>query len=199
MRSYRLTYAEEELTGSDAFNEEGILNRGVEIELPCRAEIRDNTGQVLRLTEGTVIKQERTQVGDAITTAEGELCQLFANDHHKYVTSCYAVPSYETTAPSTYVITPGSRREDVYRVLFGDVTIYDFDESNETFQIATAREGEKVELGYDPEERGPERYKAEVSRMDGDEFEEYMDRFVNSSGWGFERDSKVEISPPMRQ
>ncbi|AVH25914.1 hypothetical protein [Vibrio diabolicus] len=147
-----------------------------------KMELRDEHGQIARLSSGAEIKLIDDVVPALETFGEVFLKNVMVNGHQKYRTSCYSRSMDARIADYFYRPTDLPNQDEMWAVS-GTMLIYEFDENNMAYPIASLREGEKAVLTFDDSKVGPERYKASVVPISDDEMDYVLKHYVDPRNW----------------
>lgn len=182
MNTWRVTYNQAGISalGSNKSMGHSLSNKC--FTCSNKMELRDEFGQIARLAPGAEIKMIDDVVPALETFGEVFLKNVMVAGHQKYRTSCYSRSLDARIADYFYKPTDDPSMDEMWSVS-GTMQIFEFDENNMAYPIASLREGEKAILTYDTSKTGPERYQAQVVKITDSEMDYVLENYVDPRKW----------------
>lgn len=183
--AWRITYTDAAAVAGDPSLKIGnLITEGLKIQSAGKVELRDNSGQTVRLgkdgefsIEESLLGKRPEYYGESVIINKGFSCG-------KYRTSCWMVPLMpEETADMLIRPVPGESADE-YQLFRGSIAITEFDESGRSYGIAFVSEGEKLVLGYDDEKRGRDRYYIiSTGTLSKDDYSYFVNNYRDDHKW----------------
>lgn len=187
--SWRVTYIDGTNVQSfaslgTAFTAEGLLKPNNLITANSRMELREDTGQIVRLSPGAEFQIIDTPMGMR-PEYYGEVTILKKNTNcGKYRTSCYLVPVPADEHVDVFMKPGKDKNTDDFLVFSGCMAITEYDEENRAYGICFVKQGEKVTLSFDPNLTGPKRYQvASTSPISNTEYDAFVADYLDPRKW----------------
>jgi hypothetical protein len=149
-----------------------------------RTELRESTGQIVRLGKGAEFQVIEDSNGyTAESYGEVFLRNSYQLMHHKYRTSCYTCGKIGNTVVDLFMrnITP---TRDEFMLIGGCLSIYEYDESNRPFVICSLAQGEKATMNFNPSAPTMrERYSATITNISNEEYDYIVANYLDPRKW----------------
>jgi hypothetical protein len=184
--AWRITFTETEETREKFTSRDTrCVQAGVVVGAHEPVELRDNTGQIVRLGKGATFTLEETPLGLMPIYGDGPVYVAKKGGCGKYRTSCWlAAASPPSDRPDIFMRPGKAAGTDEFFAVTGDINIYEFDERGRTFIICSLSEGQKAVISYvegKPSVR--QRYKATVSDISESEWEVIVSAYMDPRKW----------------
>lgn len=154
------------------------------VQAASKMELRESTGQVLRLAKGAEFQLIDGPNGVvAETFGEVFLRNSVQLMHHKYRTSCYTCGKIGGTIIDLLMKNVGDNIDE-FQLISGALSIYEFDENNKPFVICSLSEGEKAVMAFDPDAPTMrQRYSAKIEEMTDKEYDHIVQNYLDPRQW----------------
>jgi len=183
--SWRLTYNDQ--AGQAGVRAIGIAEAGGSIPASTtlkatgKTELRDSTGQVVRLGAGGEFTLVDSPLG-LCPECYGEVVLLGKRGHIKYRTSCWGGGLNEIVDLMVRP-NPGGNADDYY-VYRGSIAITEYDTSGRAYGICFVNEGERLTLAYDLGKTGRDRYSVvSSSALTDADYNYFVGTYADPRNW----------------
>lgn len=184
--AWRVTYTKNDgdrkkLTSKDT----GALRPGVLVSARSPIELRDNTGQIVRLGPGSTFMLQESPLGLMPVYGDGPVFIARKGGCGKYRTSCWMDRANPVSDRPDIFIKPGKTPgTDEFYAVSGDIVIYEFDESGRTFVICCVSEGHKAIISYNSSKSSiTQRYESSIEDISDSEWDMIVTSFLDPRKW----------------
>ena len=180
--SWRLCYSEQDIKMT-AINPNGLVVQDKLIVAPCKMELRDPLGQIVRMMPGSEFILKNTHLGIR-PEYYGKIGILRKGNCGKYRTSCW-LTTYPSAEPADILVQKGAidNTDDIF-VFLGALAITEFDDKNTPYGICFVKQGSKVTLEYDTSKNNEERYHvAGRSNITNEEYDLFINEIYDPRKW----------------
>lgn len=182
---WRVTFLEQGKvlrSGLKGITAEGLVKSRTIVKPGMRSELRNDTGEIIRLAPNGEFKLFDSPYGEK-PELYGEVAVLnLERRNGKYRTSCYI--KSVTNRCSDLLIRPLSKNVDEFQVFRGEVQITEYDAANREYTICVLEEGQKAELTFNPRKKGRDRYTVSAIQDIPDEAQDYfLANYLDGRKW----------------
>jgi hypothetical protein len=185
--NWRVTFTELGMTGigtSGIDLENRLVQPGTTIKANQRLELRDEEGQIVRLSKGSEFTLLLASPMGQKPVYEGEVAILAKGGCGKYGTSCWNATFGPTQRPDIFWRHSQNPNTDEVFAMRGDLVIYEFDQDQRPFSICVVCEGEKGVITYDPDQKSPRsRYRSHILEATDSEYSYILENYFDSRKW----------------
>lgn len=149
-----------------------------------RTELRESTGQILRLGQGAEFSLLEDSNGiTAETYGEVFLKNSMTLMSHKYRSSCYTCGKIGNTIIDLFMKNLDDTTDE-FMLISGCLSIFEYDENNRPFVICSLSQGEKATMKFDPDAPTmKDRYSAAISAISDKEYDYIVDSYLDPRKW----------------
>lgn len=177
MEKWSITYTKD-LSLKGKFLTESFSN----ISTNSYTEFRNTNGEICRLGKNSTFSLEDTVLGKRpVVGGEVYLKVNPAVLGPKYRTSCWGIVINHSFMESFYKQI-NEQTNHIY-ALKGTQVIYEYDENNKAFIIASIEEGQKAILNISKTEDIRLRYKAKIDEITDTEYEYILNNYIDNRKW----------------
>lgn len=162
----------------------GVMAASTTLLATGRTELRDSTGQVVRLPVGgefTLVDSplglRPEYYGEVVILGKTRNCG-------KYRTSCWMLPINGDETADLMVRPNSAGNADDYFVYRGSIAITEYDPSGRTYGICFVNEGERLTLAYDLGKTGRDRYSVVSSgALKSEDYDYFVEIYSDPRNW----------------
>ena len=181
--SFRLTYAEAGIRAITGVDPSGLIQRSTTIAAGRRIEVRDEEGQIIRMSSAAELTLIDSPLG-LKPEYFGEVAILKKGGCGKYRTSCWNAAYGTSGRPDIFWRPSGKGDVDEVFAVTGEIVIYEFDENLKQFVICSLCEGEKATLTINSSASTVrDRYSAAISQYTDAEYGYILENYLDSRRW----------------